>query len=172
MVPLNLYHTYFQRSNVWPAPPWALNNHLWGPNAHAAAKTRLEQAGPQLSRHGRHGRLWGHHPRCQSAVHSGRAVEQSPRLCQWHRMGPTLVMSHLHCWRWSSGDQSDPGDFNSQTLSCQVIITFLLGFDLGHPTDAKGYWGPNSGLHCCWGGDQPNPMGCHPTRLDRSSFIF
>ena len=62
--------------------------------------------------------------------------------------------------------------FHSQTLWVWCVLhsflkTFLIGFDLGHPTDAEGYWRSNSGLHCCRGGNQPDPMGCHPTRLDR-----
>ena len=63
-----------QRSNVWPASPGALNDHLRGPDAHPAAQACLEQAGPQLPSHCCHGRLRGHHPRCQSTLHSGGKV--------------------------------------------------------------------------------------------------
>jgi hypothetical protein len=44
----------------------------------------------------------------------------------------------------------------------------IAGAHLGHPADAAGHRGPDPGLHRRRGGDQPDPVGGHAARLDRS----
>lgn len=41
-------------------------------------------------------RVAGGHPGCACAVHSRGSAEQPSSLCQRHRLGPSLIMSHLH----------------------------------------------------------------------------
>jgi hypothetical protein len=49
-----------------------------GPNPHPPAAAGVEQAGPELPCHGRHGRLRGHHPRRPCALHArGQASRHS-----------------------------------------------------------------------------------------------
>ena len=83
--------------------------------------------------------------------------------------GDDGIYKNLHCWRPSP-------DRHGLTLIVRFnddvdVVSFpplpCPGPDLGHPTNAAGYRGPNSGLHRCWGGDQPDTVGSHTTWLDR-----
>lgn len=60
--------------------------------------------------------------------------------------------------------------FFKRELNCTGIY-FLRwwspSLDMGHPANASGHWGSNSGLHSCWGWNQSDPVGCYPAGLDR-----
>lgn len=147
------------RSNVRLKAFRAFHHHIWRPAASPFAAPGLEQAGPQLSSYLRHGRVRSDHTGCACAVHSGGQAQQPQGLCQWDCVGAALVMPYLH-----SRSVFSP---NFSILKCCFYVSgWPPSADMGHPADAARHRRPDLGLHGrVW--DQSDPVGEHPTRLDR-----
>ena len=48
----------------------------------------------------------GDHLGCSGAVHPGSQAQQPPCLCQWHRLGSTFQLPHLHFRSGSASSRS------------------------------------------------------------------
>lgn len=103
------------------------------------------------------------------AVHARGSAQQPSRLRQRHRLGPSLLLPHLHR-RWVSGTANGWITRRNCRRDHVAFPSSLSrrppGSDLGHPADAPCHRGPHPGVHR-WRRDQQRTVGLHAARLDR-----